>query len=68
MRKENEEEKKKGMLEKGKKRDGECGAEWLTAGGRRASERSILRIKNFVPNGENKGNNDCLLTAVKELN
>ena len=55
------------MLEKGKKRDGEGGAEWLTAGGRRASERSILRIKNFVPNEKNKGNNDCLLTTVKEL-
>ena len=62
MRKEKEEEKKKGTLEKGKRRDGEGGADWLTAGGRRARERSILRIKNFVPNEKNKGNNDCLLT------
>ena len=62
LRKENEEKKKKGMLEKGKKMGRKCGAEWLTAGGRRASERSILRIKNFVPNGEKKGNNDCILT------
>ena len=53
-------------MEKGKKRDGEGGADWLTAGGRRATERSILRIKNFVPNGEKKGNNDCLLTKVIE--
>lgn len=49
-------------------RERKGGADWLTAGGRRASERSLLRIKNFVPNGENKGNNDCLLTTVKELN
>ena len=56
------------MPEKGKKRDGKGGADWLTAGGRRASERSILRIKNFVPNGEKKGNNDCLLTVIEKLN
>ena len=55
------------MLEKGKKMGRKCGADWLTAGGRRASERSNPRIKNFVPNEKNKGNNDCLLTTVKEL-
>ena len=68
FRKEKEEIKRNGLMEKRRKRGRKCGAEWLTAGGRRARERSILRIKNFVPNGENKGNNDCLLTTVKELN
>jgi hypothetical protein len=33
LRKEKEEEKKKGMLEKGKKRNGKCGAEWLLTEG-----------------------------------
>ena len=62
MGKEKEEEKKKETPEKEKKRKRKCGADWLTARSRRASERSILRIKNFVPNEKNKGNNDCLLT------
>ena len=49
MRKEKEEKKKKDVPEKGKKRNGKCGADWLTAGGRRASERSRERIKEFAP-------------------
>jgi hypothetical protein len=37
------------MMEKRRKRGRKCGAEWLTAGGRRASERSRGRIKIFAP-------------------
>ena len=62
LRKEKEEEKKKGCWKR--EREGGENAERIgyCPEDLQASERSILRIKNFVPNGENKGNNDCLLT------
>ncbi len=36
-------------MEKGKRMGRKCGADWLTAGGRRASERSRERINIFAP-------------------
>ena len=64
-----EEKREKGIGEKGKRKKRKCGARILFGeGAENEIERSILRIKKFVPNGENKGNNDCLLTTVKELN
>jgi hypothetical protein len=49
LRKEKEEEKKKETPEKGKRRGRKCGAEWLTARSRRATERSIPADTKFLP-------------------
>ena len=57
MRKEKEEKKKKGTLEKRKKRDGEGGADWLLTEGPIGKGAEHPQEKNFVPNGENKGIN-----------
>lgn len=45
------------MLEKGKKRDGEGGADWLLTEGPIGKGAEHPQEKNFVPNGENKGIN-----------
>ena len=60
MGKEKEEEKKKGMSEKGKKRKRKCGADWLLTEGPIGNRAEQREDKHFCPVDDKE---ECLVTT-----